>query len=222
MNDLVRKLTDWKIYNPLVCLAVTGAGGVFTAANPGITLSEVVHHYKSSRTRFIISVEEVLPVNLKAAAQCGISASNIFIFSKRPPNSLKSTKYWTDLLQFGEADWIRWDDERRSKNTVAALFPTSGTSGNPKFAMITHYNLVACGTLVHDTNVKTYRVSYPLKSPFWLRISRAKFNIDQLPSTVSYVPCSGYFLLAYIAYSTRMSYIYHSSLRASERRVLYT
>ncbi|KAH6668279.1 putative AMP-binding enzyme [Halenospora varia] len=166
-GDCVCLQSSNNIYYPIICLAVVGAGGVFTGSNPGLRLSEVVHHYKTSKTQFIISVEEILPINLEAASQCDIPASNVFLFAKRPPNSPQSTRYWTDLLQCGEEDWIRWDDEKRSRNTVAALYPTSGTSGKPKFAMISHYNLVAAGTLAHDTNVKSFKTKQIILFPMF-------------------------------------------------------
>ena len=34
-----------------------------------------------------------------------------------------------ELLDHGEADWVRFDDEVRAKSTVATMFSTSGTSG---------------------------------------------------------------------------------------------
>ena len=37
----------------------------------------------------------------------------------------------TELLDHGEADWVRFDDEIRAKSTVAAMYSTSGTSGEP-------------------------------------------------------------------------------------------
>ena len=48
-----------------------------------------------------------------------------------------------DLLAHGEEDWIRILDEQTAKATPAAYFQTSGTSGAPKEAVLSHYALIA-------------------------------------------------------------------------------
>ena len=50
---------------------------------------------------------------------------------------------WTALLKHGEQDWVRFDDEETSKKTTAARLFSSGTTGLPKAANLSHYNLVA-------------------------------------------------------------------------------
>jgi 4-coumarate--CoA ligase len=123
-------------------LGIIAAGGVFTGTNPGYTSHEVSHHLKTARARFLI----VEPTLLKTIqhAQHSIASKHIFIFD--PLDSADShVGYtpWTDLLNHGEADWVRLDDLETSKNTTAMLLFSSGTTGLPKAAMISHYNLIA-------------------------------------------------------------------------------
>jgi 4-coumarate--CoA ligase len=137
---------------------VVGAGGVFSCANPGLKGDEAVQHYRKSGTKFVIAGEEILPLVLDAASKADVLPSHIYSFAKRPASAPRDGRYWTDLVDQKEEDWIRFDNEKRSRGTVAALFPTSGTTGPPKQAMISHYNLVASGALLDDTHVKPFQV----------------------------------------------------------------
>jgi acyl-CoA synthetase (AMP-forming)/AMP-acid ligase II len=72
----------------------------------------------------------------------------------------KDVKSWKTLLQAGEwsGDWYKFDDLETSKRTPAAIQFSSGTTGLPKGAILSHYNLVAQHTLVYDTNPRPYQV----------------------------------------------------------------
>lgn len=59
-------------------------------------------------------------------------------FAKYPYES------WETLLHYGEDDWVRFKDPALDmSNTIAALAFTSGTTGLPKAAMISHQYSVA-------------------------------------------------------------------------------
>lgn len=157
------------------CYAIIGAGGIFSPANPALRLSEMVHHYKLAKPRFVICGQEILPVVREATAQVGIPASNIIVFEERPLAAPSTTTYWTDLLSTGEDDWVSFDNEHVATTTIAAMYPTSGTSGNPKLAMVSHRNLVASGTLVHDTHMKSFQVGHLRASLRFCRTMNNKF-----------------------------------------------
>ena len=59
------------------------------------------------------------------------------------PPQLALCKPFSTLMDHGEADWVRLHSLDVSKTKVAALFSTSGTSGLPKVAPISHYALIA-------------------------------------------------------------------------------
>lgn len=67
-------------------------------------------------------------------------------------------KSWTALLQNQAEDWVKFDDVEISKRTPAAMFFSSGTTGLPKAAILSHYNLVAQHTLVYETRPRSYQV----------------------------------------------------------------
>ena len=71
---------------------------------------------------------------------------------------LEGFETWNVLLQHGESDWNRFADETKAKETTACLLSTSGTTGLPKLAIITHAACVAQGTILSDATEKPYVV----------------------------------------------------------------
>lgn len=148
----------------MLVLAIIGAGGVFTGTNPAYTTHELAHHLKTSKASFLISEPELLSNIVEAAKAFNIPENNILIFNtvNQPiPNGFRS---WESLLQHGEQDWVRFDDENKSKSTTAGRFFSSGTTGLPKAAVISHYNFVAQHTLVYEMNEpKPWDVSFTIQ-----------------------------------------------------------
>lgn len=94
-----------------------------------------------TRARFVLTELKTLHVAVKAASECGIPNSNIFVLNYR--NELingdeEAFKSWKSLCGCGESDWMTVDDS----NMTAAYISTSGTSGLPKAAIISHGYLI--------------------------------------------------------------------------------
>jgi acyl-coenzyme A synthetase/AMP-(fatty) acid ligase len=96
---------------------------------------------------------------LAAAKECGIPDSKIWIFDVLGQQIPTGFKSWKELLTHGEKDWVRFDDEKTCKETTAARLFSSGTTGLPKAAVISHHNLISQHTLVHEYKQKPWRVS---------------------------------------------------------------
>lgn len=77
----------------------------------------------------------MLEKTLTAAKQAGIATDRIYIFDTETENPDPSILSWNALLEHGEADWVSVESPHE---TVASYNSTSGTSGLPKAAMITH------------------------------------------------------------------------------------
>lgn len=95
---------------------------------------------------------------LEASKQNNIPAKNIWIFDPIGQPIPAGQRSWRDLLKFGEADWVRFDDADRSKTAVAARLFSSGTTGLPKGVNITHQNLIAQHELTATANPKPFDV----------------------------------------------------------------
>ena len=156
------------IYYPIFVLAVVGAGGVFASTNPSYTPYELSLGLRTTKARFVLAEPEVLDPMLKAMGQNAISESGLFVLDTQPNQSVpKGRSSWRELLKHGSETWLRFDDLPTSTNTTAALFFSSGTTGLPKAAMISHRNLVAQHVLCWDAYPRPHRLCCVFCLPFF-------------------------------------------------------
>lgn len=151
------------IYSALF-YGIVGSGGVYMGVNPGSQQHELDHIFQLAEPKLIITSGHSLPTVHKVAEARGISPSQIRVLDELAIASLDrflgSTPFkyaaqsatlpqrgsflsFAELLNHGERDWIRFNDEQTAKATSAAMFTTSGTSGLPKAAILSHYAIVS-------------------------------------------------------------------------------
>lgn len=183
VRKLIAGLKKWGIrpgHNDLVCLhafndilytilflGTIGAGGIFAGTNPAYTPYELSHHIRAAKVKYLITEPEMLGAITEAADQCGIPTSNILVFNILGQYIPEGFRSWETLLQHGEADWVRFDDLERAKTTQAARLFSSGTTGLPKAAITSHYNLIAEHELVYGQGKRDYRVRRLMSLPFF-------------------------------------------------------
>lgn len=151
---------SYQIHYPLLYLGIIGAGGRFTGSNPSYTSYELIHHVRTAKVKFLISEPDVLPTVLTTAAESGIPRSKIFVFDAYDHGPHDGQRSWEDLLQHGQMDWAVFEDPRDARTTVATLSFTSGTTGLPKAAMISHHFSVSQLHGIQSPPNKPYDVSY--------------------------------------------------------------
>lgn len=146
------------IYYPILHLAVIGAGGVFTGSNPAYTSVELSHHVRTAHAKYIISEPRLLSVVRESAQECSVPTSNIFVFDAVDKGPFEGLRSWQELLEHGEQDWVRFKDPQSDETTIAMYAFTSGSTGLPKAAMITHKYLVYMAWAIQSRG-KPYEVS---------------------------------------------------------------
>ena len=113
--------------------------------------------------KFLIVEPELLGNALKAADETGLPRGSISIFDNREGQSVpQGFKSWRTLLEHGEEDWVRFDDLETSKATTAARLFSSGTTGLPKAAALSHYNFIAQHCVINEWKPKSYEVRHTL------------------------------------------------------------
>jgi acyl-CoA synthetase (AMP-forming)/AMP-acid ligase II len=166
-----------------------GLGACFTGANPGYTASELIHHIRMTEAKFILTSPKTLDVSLAAAKECQIPNNNIFVLNFGAEVVPSGYQSWNALLKFGEKDWVEVKDPA---NTPAAYVSTSGTSGLPKAAIISHSYLVSQAGLLEtitDTACKVSKLPQVTENRFLLmRWTQASYLIALPPFHVFTIP----------------------------------
>lgn len=150
-----------QILYPLLWLGTIAAGGIVTGSNPASTPQELLHHLQNTNTKFIISHAGCLPAIYEAALQYGVLASNIFVIESNEHVVNPELRSWTVLQSCGGDNdgTVTAPYCQSSHNAVYAA--TSGTTGLPKAAVITHRYMVAQAILLehlfeHQKDVSFY------------------------------------------------------------------
>lgn len=150
-------------------LGIIGFGGIFTGTNPSYTSHELQQTLRTAKVRLLITESAMLDVVSTATGGLGMSPSQVMIFEPQSAVPNSTSKSWHTLLTHGEEDWIRFDDIETAKNTTAMLLFSSGTTGLPKAAMLSHYNLVAEHTIAWENGAlaRPYQIRHLASLPFF-------------------------------------------------------
>lgn len=128
------------IHYPVVYYGALFLGMTITTINPHYGVEELAYQLQDARATYLITDREHLANAQRAALQVGIVAT--FTAGK--------VKGFVSVDELVQDDGSRFpsDVNINSKEDVAVLLYSSGTTGLPKGCMLTHYNLIALACII--------------------------------------------------------------------------
>lgn len=122
------------IFIPVLYLGLAGAKRVFTGGNPAYGVNELAYQLDNTGAEVIFVQPQFLDTVLKVAEKNGFPRDSIFLFDDEPCDCVNGIRDWRSMLGSEEqaAAW-RWErmTAQESKNTMAVLNYSSGTTGLP-------------------------------------------------------------------------------------------
>lgn len=131
-KDVVTVIGYGQPLAPAAFFGVIASGGVYSAASPSSTSSELTRQIKLGHSKLIICSSELVGVVTKSANDCGIPWKNVLILESEPSWLLLSLDERLNLLTEARLGWVKITDERELRDSLIAIVWSSGTTGVPK------------------------------------------------------------------------------------------
>ena len=143
-----------QILSPIYYLGIIGSGCVIVGGNPSYTPFELAGLFNKCNVKLVLTEPKLLSKVQEAAS----TSSNPKIYSLGDSS-------WDSLTQHGERDWIRLSEDQ-AKTEISMYLSTSGTTGAPKFAAVSHTYLTATAANIEkESATKDYQISRLIALP---------------------------------------------------------
>ncbi|KAG6459990.1 4-coumarate--CoA ligase 2 [Manduca sexta] len=144
---------------PIAVYGTMTAGGIVTTMNPVYTPYELQRQIDSSGAKLIVTHPDIVP-NVKKALELAKKDIQIIAMNFEKPAPVGTISF-KDLIDEVHIDLTVLNEVKRSHEDVALLMYSSGTTGLPKPAELSHFNVVA-NCCQQDTELRQY--SYTTES----------------------------------------------------------
>lgn len=108
------------------------ADGVYSAASPSSTVSDLTRQIKDGPGRVVVCSEAVKDLALSAARNAGIPPRNVLVLESYPEIQLRSVDGSVECDFGGSLEWRRITNPKELESSKACIVYSSGTTGLPK------------------------------------------------------------------------------------------
>jgi long-chain acyl-CoA synthetase len=137
---------------PIAYYGILKAGAVVVPLNVLLKPREIAYHLKDSRAKAFVAFEGSpdFPMAQMARAACDETASTQLVIITVDPAAPAPVSPARTLTQLTRAQPARFETRRRRPDDTAVILYTSGTTGYPKGAELTHANMLLNAIATHD------------------------------------------------------------------------
>ncbi|KIX99185.1 uncharacterized protein Z520_04761 [Fonsecaea multimorphosa CBS 102226] len=141
------------IWYPLIWLAIIGSGARVVGSNPKYTKDELIHLLSLTKPKVVFAQVDCIEPIVEAVAHCETDSQIFVIGSHDASRQVHGRDYasWRTLLLEPESNWSGCAaDGKPDQERIAVYAMTSGTTGLPKAAMISHRYIVSLTSTLED------------------------------------------------------------------------
>lgn len=143
-NDVVTVISYGQILVPAVFYGIIAAGGVYSAASPSSTASELARQITVGTSRLLICGPEFKDLALATAKECQLPLDRILVLQSSHTWRLTSLDDQINVISNEKLDWQRITDSTSLTKSLITILWSSGTTGLPKGEEI-HSMRAICG-----------------------------------------------------------------------------